>query len=156
MVSYSTVPAWPVLNSPPGVDQVPEFCPPRDRTNNRKVINPTPTPTKPRWLWLFQSKCVYIYPWTCENVIGIEIRNLKKLTPPGIEPRSAESSAVIIPPDHWFIPRNIINEHINLIWLLVFSHRDKTSKWRLQLFGLLDLVIFSMKSKKFILVFRIW
>jgi hypothetical protein len=78
------------------------------------------------------------------------------LTPPGIEPRSAESFAAIIPPDHWFIPRNIINEHINLIWLLVFSHRDKTSKRRLQLFGLLDLVIFSIKSKKFILVFRIW
>ena len=55
--------------------------------------------TKPQWMWYFQSKCVYIYPWTCENVIGIEIRNFKKLTPPGIEPRSAESSAVIIPLD---------------------------------------------------------
>ena len=55
--------------------------------------------TKPQWLWYFQSKCVYIYPWTCENVIGIEIRNFKKLTPPGIEPRSSVSSTVILPLD---------------------------------------------------------
>ena len=37
MVSYATVPAWPILNSPPGVDQVPECCPPRDPTTNRKA-----------------------------------------------------------------------------------------------------------------------
>ena len=77
----------------------PAILPTWDRTNDRKVINPTPTPTKPRWLWWFQFKCVYIYPWTCENVIGIEIRNFKKLTLPGIEPRSAESYTVNIPLD---------------------------------------------------------
>ena len=82
IVSYSTVPAWPVLDSPPEVDQVPGFCPPRDWTNNHKVINPTPTPIKPRWLWWFQFKCVYIYPWTCENVIGIENFKFQKIDPP--------------------------------------------------------------------------
>jgi hypothetical protein len=29
----------------------PAILPTWDRTNDRKVINPTPTPTKPRWLW---------------------------------------------------------------------------------------------------------
>ena len=33
----------------------PAILPTWDRTNNRKVINPTPTPTKPRWLWQFRQ-----------------------------------------------------------------------------------------------------
>jgi hypothetical protein len=51
--------------------------------------------------------------------------NFKKLTPQGIEPRSAESSAVIIPLDHWFLPRNIRNEYINLIWHHLVSRRGE-------------------------------
>jgi hypothetical protein len=85
-------------------------------------------------------------------------QNLKfqKLTLPGIEPRSSESFPAIIPLDHWHIYRNIKSENINLIWLLVFSHRDKTSKRRLQLSGLLDLVDFLSEIKNFKLVFKIW
>ena len=71
-------------------------------------------------------------------------------------PGHQSHSQVIIPLDHWHIYRNIKSENINLIWLLVFSHRDKTSKRRLQLSGLLDLVDFLSEIKNFKLVFKIW
>ena len=79
MVSYATVPAWPTSS--------PAILPTWDRTANLTVNNPTPAPTKLRWLWSFQSKCVYVSPWTCENIIGIEIRKIKNLTFPGIKLR---------------------------------------------------------------------
>ncbi len=44
--SYTTVPAWPTLSSSHWVDQVQQFCPQQDRSDNLAVISPTPTPLK--------------------------------------------------------------------------------------------------------------
>ncbi len=101
----------------------PAILPTWDRTENLTVISPMPTPTKPRWLWYIRSNLWYICPWTCENVIGIEIWNFKKLTLPGLEHWSSESYPVIKPLDHCLILRKIRNEYINLIWHHLVSHR---------------------------------
>ena len=71
MVSYATVPAWPILSSPPRVDQVLEFCPPRDRTNNLTVISPTLSPLNQRGDVFSVQVHVYI-PQSYPNFKGIE------------------------------------------------------------------------------------
>ena len=154
MVSYATVPARPLQLASRGWSS-PAILPTWDRTNNRKVISPTPSPLNQRGDVFSVHIHVYIplNMWKCHR--NWKNWNFKNMTLPGIEPGSSVSLLALLPLNHWFLSRINISENINLISLLVFSHRAKTSK-RLQLIGTLTWPIFLEKSKTLKIIVRTW